>query len=80
MSEFNLKVGDRVVRQLEIGGTALRHGVITDIYSTTRSSNVGAPSAIPLFAIRWDDNQQVERGYLEVDIRPEPLNMGGLGT
>lgn len=75
-----LKVGDRVVRQFEVGGDILRHGVITDVYRTLASSNVGSSAPRELYAVHWDDTGLTERGYLDVDLRPEPMSLGGLGV
>lgn len=62
-----LKVGDRISRQIEIGESKRRHGIIIEIYKS-RQGFYHTPQR--LYAIKWDDGIE-DRGYLEVSLQRE---------
>ena len=72
MSHHVLQVGDRGARPYEIGGTRLRRGTITERYAAAPSSQVDQ-TPITLYAVRWDDTQSIERGYLHLEREPLTL-------
>lgn len=67
---MTLHVGDRVTRPrfLNDREATPRHGTITEVYRSVPSA-VGTSHV--LFAVRWEDTDLVERGYLENGLTPE---------
>jgi hypothetical protein len=62
------KIGDRVSRIIMIGETPRYYGNIVEIYKT---KNSGYHAPIKLFAIKWDNIEEIQRGYLEQSLQIE---------
>jgi len=65
-----LKVGDRVTRQLEIGGRQLRHGTVARVYRSTPDCQ---GSSYVLYAVKWDDTGNTDIGYFSIGLTREDL-------
>ena len=63
-----LKIGDRVSRQINIGEPERRYGNIIEIYRTTQGIGF---TPHKLYAIKWDDEENIQKGYLEVSLQKE---------
>jgi hypothetical protein len=64
----DLKVGDRVTRQIELGQPARKAGIIVNVYKTKQSSQTNPYN---LYAIRWDGDEQIYRGYSAISLERE---------
>jgi hypothetical protein len=64
----HLNVKDRVSRQIEIGKPERHFGNITEKYKSKQG--VGFVP-ITLFAVKWDDKDNIERGYMEEGLQKE---------
>lgn len=62
-----LKVGDRVSRQLS-PNELRKYGVIVEKYKTRQGIGF---TPFTMFAIKWDNIEKVERGYLEQYLQKE---------
>lgn len=62
------EIGDRVIRNE-------RQGTITNVYSST-PTHIG--DTVTQYAVRWDDVEYTESGYMAVGLEREPLSVGGL--
>lgn len=56
-----LKVGDRVSRQINIGQPERKQGTITDVYFS-KPSSTSPPRR--LYAVKWDNGVE-DRGYFQ---------------
>jgi len=63
-----LKLNDRVSRQIEIGRPERKFGIIIEIYKS-KQGFVYTP--MRLFAVRWDNIGNEERGYFEEGLQKE---------
>lgn len=70
-------VGDRVVRQAEIGGPFVRHGEVMHV-DESRLPNICI--TLRVYTLRWNDTQTTERGYIGVGLQHEPLQIPSVIT
>jgi hypothetical protein len=64
VSVDDLKVGDRVSRIRWLADReSRRYGVVEEVYDAQAPLS-GTALGVPLFAVRWDDTELVERGYM----------------
>ncbi len=64
-----LKVEDRVSRQAGLNTNDKRHGTIVEVYVSRQGSYFS--NSVRMYAIMWDDSNEVERGYLEEGLQKE---------
>ena len=63
-----LKIGDRVSSQIDIGKPAVHYGVIVEIIRSRPSfENI----SYKLFTVKWDDVEEVKKGYFESGLQIE---------
>lgn len=82
MKETPWEVGDSVVRQVNPFSKKwrgkLRHGMVVERYSAVQSLAHTHFREPELYAVRWDDTGQIERGYFRGGLDPEPLKSRGV--
>lgn len=71
------KVGDRVVRGIDVNGSLWLRGQVVEVYLDTLTNR---NTANTLYAVLWDGAKKPERGYLEIGLKREPLNLGYIGA
>jgi hypothetical protein len=63
------KIGDRVTRWRVSVHEAQRYGSVVEIYTNT-PNRTGVVPPTTLYAVRWDDTGEVERGYMAGGLIP----------
>jgi hypothetical protein len=63
-----LKIGDRVSRNIMLSKPERKYGEVVEIYKSKQGMGY---SPTRLYAVKWDGEKEIQRGYFEEGLQKE---------